>query len=251
MNEEIREHDEEIEIDLFEVLHIFLKRWWAILGMGLICGALALVGTKMFITPQYEASSMIYLLSKSNAITSTLDIQIGKQMTADFSTLATSRPVVERVIKDLKLDKTYEQLVGQIKVTNPEDTQILKITVRDVDPKKACDISNAMADATADRVAEVMVTERPNTVEEAVVPKKPVAPSALKNTVIATALGMMLVMGLLLINYMIDDRIKTEEDVEKYLGLNTLASIPFSDSDKVEKERKAAAKRNKKKAAQK
>ena len=247
MNEELREYDDEIEIDLLEVLHLFLKRWWMILGVGLICGVLAFGGTKLFITPEYESSSMIYLLSKSNAITSALDIQIGKQMTSDFSTLATSRPVVEKVIKELNLETDYETLVKQIKISNPEDTQILKITVRDTDPKRASEISNAMADATADRVAEVMVTERPNTVEDAVVPKKPVAPSALKNTVIAAALGMMLVMGLLLVNYMVDDRIKTEEDVEKYLGLHTLASIPYSDPNKAEKERKAS-KRNKKKA---
>lgn len=251
MNEELRERDEEIEIDLLEVLHLFLKKWWMILGMGLICGALAFGGTKMFITPQYEASSMIYLLSKSNAITSALDIQIGKQMTADFSTLATSRPVVEKVIKELQLDTSYDSLVKQIKISNPEDTQILKITVRDTDPEVACKISNAMADATADRVAEVMVTERPNTVEEAVVPDKPVAPSALKNTIIAGALGCMLVMGLILINYMIDDRIKTEEDIEKYLGLNTLAAIPFSNESKAEKERQARAKRRSAKASEK
>ena len=252
MNEEMRNLDvqeDDIEIDLLEIVHLYLRKWWMIVGVGLLCGILAFGGTKLFLTPQYEASSMIYLLAKKNAITSALDIQIGNQMTADFATLATSRPVVEKVIKELKLETTYEDLVKQIKITNPEDTQILRITVRDESPQMACDISNAMAEATSERVAQVMKTDKPNTVEDAIVPKKPVAPSALKNTVIAGMLGMILVMGILFVNHLIDDRIKTEEDIEKYLGLNTLASIPISDPKAVQKEANRRKKQKQQKTA--
>lgn len=236
------QRDDEIEIDLMEIFHVFLKKWWLIVGCGIICAALAFVGTKTFITPMYESTSMIYLLSKSNAITSALDIQLGNQATEDFSILATSRPVVEKVIDELNLKQTYEELVGQITVTNPSGTQILRIAVQDADPQAACDISNAMAAATSDRVAEVMNTDKPNVVEDAIVAENPVSPSTLKNTVIGGMLGVILVMGILFVNYMLDDRIKTEEDVAKYLELNTLATVPLMDI----KER-ASKPRNKKK----
>ncbi len=221
------QQDDEIEIDLMEVFHLFLKRWWLILGCGLIMAIAAFGFNKIIVTPQYEASSMIYILSKTTSITSAIDLQLGKQLTVDFETLATSRPVVENVIDELNLDLDYEEMVKKIKVSNPSETQILKIAVRDPDPKLACDISNAMSDATAERVAEVMVTDKPSTVEDAVVPEEPVTPNTLKNTVIAGALGVFLMMGILLVNYLVDDRIKTEEDVAKYLGMNTLASIPL------------------------
>lgn len=221
------QRDDEIEIDLMEIFRLFLRRWWMILGCGLIAAIAAFGFNKIVVTPQYEASSMIYILSKTTSITSAIDLQLGKQLTVDFETLATSRPVVEKVIDELNLDMDYEEMVQKIKVSNPSETQILKIAVRDADPKMACDISNAMSDATSERVAEVMVTDKPSTVEDAVVPEEPVTPNTLKNTVIAGALGVLLMMTVLLVNHLIDDRIKTEEDITKYLELNTLASIPL------------------------
>ena len=230
--------DEEIEIDLVEVFHLFLKRWWLIIGCGILCAAAAFGFTKAFVTPQYKATSMIYILSKTTSISSAIDLQLGKQLTVDFQTLATSRTVVERVIDDLNLDTTYEELVQQITVTNPSGSQILEISVLDPDPKMACDISNAMSDATAERVAEVMITDKPSTVDDAVVPKYPATPNTLKNTAIAGVIGMVLVMAVLLLNYLLDDRLKTEDDIRKYLDLNTLASIPLIKSGKVSKPKK-------------
>lgn len=234
-----KETDDEMEIDLVEIFRLFLKYWWMIIGGGLIFAVLAFGFTKFFITPQYEGSSMIYILSKTTSITSAVDLQLGKQLTVDFEILATSRPVVEDAIDELGLNLTYEEMVEKIRVTNPSESQILRISVRDADPVMARDMANAMSDATAEQVAEVMVTDRPSRVEDAVVPEKPVSPNTLKNTIAAGAVGVLLIMGILLGNYMLDDRIKTEEDVVKYLELNTLASIPSDIS-----ERKKAKKRD-------
>lgn len=230
--------DEELEIDLVEVFRLFLKRWWMIIGCGILCAAAAFGYTKAFVTPQYEATSMIYILSKTTSISSAIDLQLGKQLTVDFQTLATSRTVVEKVIDELNLNTTYEELVGQIRVTNPSGSQILAITASDPDPEMACEISNAMSDATAERVAEVMITDKPSTVDDAVVPKYPSTPNTLKNTAVAGIFGMVLVMAILLLSYVLDDRLKTEEDIRKYLDLNTLASIPTTKLERVSKAKK-------------
>lgn len=243
MREEYR--DDDVEIDLMEILHVFLKKWWLIVIVGILGGALSFLGTKMFITPMYESNAMIYLLSKSNAITSALDIQLGNQITDDFMILATSRPVVETVIEDEKLDLTYEEMVDKITVSNPSNTQILKISVKDANPVVACELANAMAKATQKRVAEVMNTDEPNVVEEAIVTDEPVSPNTLKNTIIGGVVGAFLVMAVLLVNYMIDDRIKTEEDVAKYLELNTLASIPKMENMRKDQPQKKERKQTK------
>lgn len=234
--------DDEMEIDLVEVFQLMLKRWWLIIGCAVVFAAAAFGYTKLFVTPQYEASSMIYILSKTTSISSALDLQLGKQLTVDFETLATSRPVVEKVIDELGLDTEYETLVGSITVSNPTDTQILKISARNPDPVLARDISNAMSDATAEQIAAVMVTDKPSTVEEAVVPRYPVSPNVKKNTLIAGLAGALLVMAIILLNYLLDDRIKSEEDIVKYLELNALASIPLNKGEKSSKKKKAGKK---------
>lgn len=234
--------DDEMEIDLVEVFQLMLKRWWLIIGCAVVFAAAAFGYTKLFVTPQYEASSMIYILSKTTSISSALDLQLGKQLTVDFETLATSRPVVEKVIDELGLDTEYETLVRSITVSNPTDTQILKLSVRNPDPVLARDISNAMSDATAEQIAAVMVTDKPSTVEEAVVPRYPVSPNVKKNTLIAGLAGALLVMAIILLGYLLDDRIKTEEDIVKYLELNALASIPLNRGEKTPKKKKAGKK---------
>ena len=243
------DRDEEMEIDLLEVFHVLLHRWYLIILCAIALGAVALGFTKFFITPQYEASSMIYILSKTTSISAALDLQLSKQLAVDFETLAKSRPVVESVIDDLGLDTDYETLVKTINVTNPESTSILKISVQNPDAKLACDISNAMSDATANQIAKVMVTDKPSTVEEAMVPKNPVSPSLQKNTLIAALAGAFLMCAILIFRYLMDDRIKTEEDVIKYLELNALASIPINKGSKDQSGKKGKGKGKGKKAA--
>jgi len=220
------EKKDEIEIDLIELLHVFLDKLWVIILCVVIFGGSAFAGTKMLITPKYTASSMIYILTKTTTITSLADIQMGKQLTVDYEALAKSRPVVERVIKEMDLDYTYEEVVGMIQTENPEDTRILKFKITHTDPEIAKEFANVMAEVTADRVAYIMDTDKPKIVEEAVTPKVPSSPSIVKNTVLGAMIGAMLSAGVIMILYMMNDTIQTEEDVRKYLGLNTLAAIP-------------------------
>lgn len=230
--------DDEIEIDLGEIFHLLLRKIWVIIACFVV-GAVLFGGiTKLFITPQYEASSMIYILGKTTSISSAMDLQLSQQLTVDFETLAKSRPVINSVIKSLDLDTTYEDMIETITVENPADTSILKMVATNPDPKLARDIANELADATARQVSSVMVTDKPSTVEEAVTPKKPSSPNTLKNTAIGAVLFAVLAAAFLIITHLMDDTIKTEEDVRKYLNLNTLAAVPFESGDRQPKRKK-------------
>ena len=227
MNPQKVQPDDEMEIDLLELFQVLLQKAWAIILCMVIGSGLALGGTKMLLTPKYSASSQIYILTKTTSVTSLADIQMGAQLTVDFEVLAKSRPVVEEVIDELNLDYTYEELVGMITTLNPSDTRILKMTVENEDPNLAKEIANAMAEVTAERVAYIMNTDKPKIVEEAVTPEKPSSPSTVKNTALGGILGAVLAMGIIVIIYLMNDTIQTEEDVRKYLDLNTLAALPL------------------------
>lgn len=226
MEERIRE-TEEIEIDLLELAGVLWQKAWAIITCLLIGAVLVGGFTKFMITPQYTATSMIYILGKTTSLTSITDLQLSSELTADFTIMATSRPVVEGVIENLGLHTTYEKLNKAIELENPTDSHILKIHVTDKDPKLAKEISNAMAEAVADNISTLMSTDKPSIVERAIVPKKPSSPSLIKNTAMGGAVGALAAMGIIIARYLLDDTIKTEEDVRKYLQMNTLASIPL------------------------
>lgn len=219
------EHDD--EIDLIDLGIEFLRYWW-LLAIGLIAGCIiAAVYTLVFVTPQYDATSTIYIFSKSTSISSLADVQIGTQLTADFQMLATTREVMEPVSQTLGIDYDYEHMKRIVVVSNPTGTHMLKIKVTDPDPERAALISNTLADALRDQIAEIMNTDRPTMAERAVTPKKPSSPSVKKNILIGGLAFLAVAMAYVVIRFLLDDTIKTEEDVEKYLGLNVLAQIPY------------------------
>lgn len=224
--------NDEMEIDLLELFHVVMRKLWVIILCGIIGVVVAFSGTKLLITPQYTASSIIYILSETTSITSLADIQLGASLAEDFIVIGTSRPVIERVIKQLDLETDYEELVNTIEIVNKADTHMLTISVTNPDPELAADISNVLAENIKAQIADIMGTEKPNTVEEAVVPEKPSSPSTVKNTMIGGILGAFLAAAIVVLLYLLDDTIKNEEDVKKYLGLNTLAAIPFEKKSK-------------------
>ncbi len=145
--------------------------------------------------------------------------------------LVTSRPVTAQVITNLDLNLSHEQLVRKIKVDNPTDTRILTISVEDTDPYMAKSIADEFASVASARMAEIMDSAPPNIVEEAYLPTQKTKPSITKNTMIGGLAGVFLAGAIILVLFVMNDAIKTPEDVERYLGLNTLATIPVFEGE--------------------
>lgn len=213
------------QIDLLEVANVIWQKIWAVI-MCFIIGAVLFGGyTKMMVTPQYTATSMIYILGRTTSISSVAELQLSSALTADFTIMAKSREVINGVIKEMDLNMTYDQLKNSVNITNPSDSHILQIEVTNPDPKLAKDISNTMANAVAENIASVMATDKPSIAEKAVTPGAPSSPNLMKNIAMGGIVGAALAVGLIVLGYMMDDTIKTEEDVRKYLQINTLASV--------------------------
>lgn len=221
---------DEIEIDLGALLREALRRWWVFLITAVICGLLALIVTVALITPQYESQAMLYILSKTTSVTSFADFQISTELTADFEVIATSKPVIdgalERMEEEDGVTLTREDVEEMLEVSNAADTRILVITATDPDPSVACIVANAVAAETADQMAYIMKSDPPTTVEEAEVAEEPVSPSLMRNTALGVLIGILLVAVYVTIQYIRNDNIKNQEEVQRYLGLNTLAVIP-------------------------
>lgn len=252
MNQNDRDNrDDVIEIDLVELLGVILHNLWIIIVSGVIVAAAALLVSYFIITPKYESVTKIYVISKTNADTMTYsDLQAGSTLTKDYKELVKSRPVLEEVLAETGIDVELKDLEEQITVEVPTDTRIVSITVEDKDPYEARIIADSVRIAAAKHIQEVMDTEAVNVVEEASLPIEKSSPSILKNTAIGYAVGLFLAIAIVIINYIMDDTIKTPDDVEKFLGVSVLGSIPYSEndlSDKAEMERYEKKKKQRKK----
>jgi len=218
--------DDEIEIDLLELFYALRQRWWAILLALIIGGAGAGIYSKKVISPIYESTSMVYVLSKETTLTSLADLQIGSQLTKDYSVIIKSRPVLEEVIAKQNLDMTPDELSKMISIDNPKDTRILSITVEDIEPMRAKSIVDEVTKAASNYIGDIMEMVPPKIIEEGIVAVRPSSPNVKKNALIGGMGLAVLVCGLICLKVILDDTIKSEEDIEKYLGLSVLAVIP-------------------------
>lgn len=228
------QYEDEMEIDLKELLFAFKKKLWLILLAAIIGSGIAGAFSALVMKPQYTSSSMLYVLSKETTLTSLADLQIGTQLTNDYRVLVSSRPVLEVVIEELGLDMSYETLTGKLAISNPADTRILTLTVTDGDPVMAKTIVDAITDRVSEYIGDIMEMEAPKVIEYGQVSMNPVSPNIMRNTAVGGMLGIVLVCGIVTILVITNDTVQTEEDVEKYLGLSTLAVIPAVDRKQTE-----------------
>ena len=216
-----------------------------IISVGIMVALGAFLFTQLLVTPTYESTTKIYILNKQeNASVTYSDIQLGTQLTKDYAELIQSRFVLEEVVQGMGLDLTYEQMKEKVSVTTPTDTRILAITVKDSDPVMAMKMANAIREAAAVHIMNVMDIQAVNVAETANMPMKKASPSVLKNTFIGGLLGVFLIIAVVLVRYLMDDTVKTPEDVEKYLQLSTLAVIPLNEGESEGKKKKKKVKRS-------
>lgn len=234
--------ENDIEIDVIDLLNFLRKKAAIILLVALIFGICGFGFSKFCIVPQYQSSSMIYITSGSNGtvVQNMLsELQAGTALTADYKTLVQSKPVLNQVIEDLNLEMEYEELRDAITVENPENTRILTISVKNPDPKLAKDIVDDLTDVVIYQIADIMNTSKPNILQSGDIAKEPIFPSNGRVAFDATLLALVIMLAYFFIQFIQNDMITSNDDIEKYLNQKNLVQVPEfkynEDEDKKEK----------------
>ncbi len=219
--------DDIIEIDLKEIMRLVIRWLWLIILCGLVAGVIGFAVSAYVIAPTYESTTKVYILNKQDSSTITYsDTQLATQLTKDYNELIISRYVLEKVIAECGLADSYGELQDRILIENKADTRIIGITVKDEDPSMAQYIADTIRDVASEHITVVMDIEAVNIVEPANLPDTPSEPSVPRWSVIGTLLGVLGSLAVIIIRYLLDDTIRSPEDIENYLGLSTLALIP-------------------------
>jgi capsular polysaccharide biosynthesis protein len=224
------------EIDLMELFFEILDHWKMVLLSAILVAAMAFLYSKYLVTPLYESTSQLYVLSKSTSITSLADIQMGSNLTNDYMVVVNGRPIIDKVIENLGLNETYDTLVGKITLNNPTDSRILEITVKDPDPQRAKLIADEMAEVSSAFISEKMDQDPPSIIQYGYADDDKVSPSIRKNTMLGALVGAFLAIAFVVVIFLLNDTIMDQEDVEKKIGINLLGTVPLEQQD--DKDRK-------------
>ena len=225
---EVRDRmDGEMEIDLLELLAYYRGRLiWIVLGF--LAGALAAgLITFYLITPQYTATSKMYMVSSSSqSVVDLTDLNIGQSLSKDYVELLKTRPIIESVIEEQGLDYNYSELLSMLSMSTVADTRIIAIRATSKDPEEAMNIANALADKGVKELPKLMETPQPHIAEYAIIPINPSSPSLTTNIMIGALIGMIIMLGIFTIQFMLDDTFKTADDIEREFGVIPLTVIP-------------------------
>lgn len=236
---EQRMNNDELEIDLLEIIQVLWRWAMVIIAVALGTGLIAFVYSKFFITPTYESTTRIVVLSQNSSDNLTVsDLNLGTQLSNDYKELIKSRDVVETVIEAFRLDVTYEGFVNSISVSSPTNTRIIDITLTHTNPLLAKEMVDKLREVAAIKIQNIMAVDAVNLVDEGNVPTYPSDPSVIKWTVIGLLLGGFLSVAVIIVIYLLDDTIKTSEDIEKYLKLSTLGTIPIRETEEDRKKKR-------------
>ena len=249
-----QQQEDEAEIDLLEIFYLLkAKLFWLIFAF-LIGGVLAAAITLFCITPKYTATAKIYMVSASSeSVLNLSDLNLGTSLSQDYEELIKIRPVFNEVIENLGLNMEYEELLEKVSINTIGDTRLLAVSVEDEDPREAQRIVNELADTAVTYIPKVMETSTPNIAEYAIVPKSPSSPNVAKNTLLGALVFLILAAAVFIVRMLMDDSLKTAEDVEKAFGIMPFTVIPEGDlaeiSDEAEEKAKSKHKHKKRKGA--
>lgn len=224
------------ELDLKELFNIFWSKKTEIILITLIFMVIGVIYSYAFVTPEYKSSTTLVLAtlddegssskSSSSAITQT-DLTLNSNLVSTYSELIKSKTVLREVINNLKInDINEDDLKNDITVSSVSDTEIIEIAVANENASYAARIANEIAKVFADQVAEIYNINNVHVVDQAEVESVPYNINHIRDIVVFAFIGLVLAIVKVLLVNMLDNTVKTEQDVEKATGLLVLAEIP-------------------------
>lgn len=224
--------NKEIAIDIVQLFKILWKKKIAIILTAIVAAVIAFGVSSFVLTPEYSSTTRIYVVNRNQSEKTGLtnqDLQAGTYLVKDYKEIILSQDVLEKVISNLKLEKTVKALSKKIQVTVPVDTRIVSIAVKDAQPEEASRIANALREVASEKIISVTRVSDVTTLEEARPALTPSSPNIRRNTALAFLVGGAVMVVSVLLFELLDDRVKRPEDVEEVMHVALLGIVPDLD----------------------
>ena len=225
-------------MSLQEILKIIKKRLLLIISLMIVTISIAVVLSFYFITPIYQAQTQILVNQKVNSQEGLwYQMETDLQLINTYNDIITTPVILSKVIEELQIDATPEQLSNQISLSNGSESKVLYITVQDSNPEQAVNIANTTAEVFKEEIPSLMNVDNINILALAKVSENPspVKPNKPLNIAIGAVVGLMLGIGLSLLLEILDTTIKDEKDVEEILGIPIMGIVGSIPIEKVKK----------------
>lgn len=222
-------------LGLKELFQTLKKRVFLIILFTLIAMIVSGIVSYFVITPEYKSSTQILVnqTKDDESVYNYNEVQTNVQLISTYSVIIKSAAILNIVKSDLGLNMTVSELNEKISVESAQNSQIMTVSVTDPDPALALEIANKTADVFEKEIKEIMsvdnVTILPLADDQE--NQSPISPNPTLNIVIGALIGLFIGIGLAFLLEYLDNTVKTEQDIEKLLGLPVLGAITLIDDN--------------------
>ena len=246
MRENMNEVRDTVEIDLWKLMWVYLSRWKMIVLTTVLAAVVALGYTALLVTPLYRADVMIYVNNipgeaQVDYITAA-NLATSQQLVNTYTNIIRSDAVLEEVAARLNMGYTAKQVRGMITAAQVDETEIFEVFVTHPDPVVAAQIANIVAEVAPEKIGEIVEGSSTKIIDYAKIPESRHTPSYKKNVLVGAMLGMVLALGWLTLGYLLDVRIRDDEDLTEYFEQPVLGQIPAFAAKETKEAAPAAAK---------
>lgn len=217
-----------IEIDLLKLVLVLWRKAWAIVLAMVVMGGIAFGFTYNFIEPTYQSSVKVYVnnTNQNNTTISSADISTQRSLVQTYIVTLKSRTTLNEVIKQANLDYDFEELSGMISAEAVNSTEVFEVTVVSKDAKEAAEIANTIAEVLPTRISEIIESSSVKILDYAIINNEPVSPSYIKNIAIGALAGAVVAVALIFLQFVLDNKIHSEEYLIEHYKYPILAVIP-------------------------
>jgi len=182
-----------------------------------------------FVEPQYEAKVTMYVNNKSNqegsAINSS-DLSVAVRLVNTYINIIKSDRVLDKVIAETKVKISQKELSSRISAKSLNNTEMFALTVRHRDPETAALLANAIADIAPAEISSIVQGSSAEIVDRAKVPKAYSTPDYDGDCTRGAVVGAGLAFFVIALVYLLDKRVKSEEDLKSICQAPVLGTIP-------------------------
>lgn len=223
------EMEETNEISLQEIFMILWNKVWVIILCTLIGGVAAFGISAFVLDPTYTSRVSMYVNSnteRENTIANLNDINASQKLVSTYIEILKSDNVLSKVITETGFTYTPEQIRKMLTASAVNGTEIFEVKITTEDANEAAVIANTIAAVAPEEIIRVVKAGSVELIDEAVPATSPSSPNVLLNTIIGLMLGGVLSVLGVLVAEMLDNRIKTEDDLKKGYDFPILGTIP-------------------------
>jgi len=215
------------DINFAALLHSIAKRIWVIILSAVLAAGLVYAYIAFLVQPQYSSTATLYIGS-STGPTSYGDVNLSDFLAKDYEVIIKRRAVLDDVVRELNLNVTATQLRNYVSVTNVSDTRILDITVSTPDAELSKKIADTICTVASDKLVSIIKVDYVSIVDSGSISSTPSNINLPVSMVLGALAGVLISVFCIMVRTLMDDKIKTPDDVEHYLGLSVLGTTPFS-----------------------